>query len=125
MTAWETVNNEGCSEKVALAKGKAKAKGILLQMQNKTSNFLLKIATWIVYKVFPYFIQSTVVLPSQIEMLKKASETGLPLILLPLHRSHLDYVILSFILVTNNIKNPLIAAGENLQIQLFGYVINI
>lgn len=123
LTAWETVNNEGCSEKIALTKGKAKAKAILLQMQNKTSNFLLKITTWIVYKVFPYFIQSTVVLPSQIEMLKKASETGLPLILLPLHRSHLDYVILSFILVTNNIKNPLIAAGENLQIQLFGWLL--
>lgn len=125
LTAWETVSNEGCSETVALVKARARAKTILFQMESKLSNLLLKITAWLLYKLLPYFIQSTIVLPSQMEMLKKANETGLPLILLPLHRSHLDYIMISFILLINNIKNPIIAAGDNLKIPFFGYVITM
>lgn len=103
-----------------LAKTKAQAKNILLKMESRCSDFLLKIVSWLVYKVLPTFIQSAIVLPSQIELLKKANDTGLPLVFLPLHRSHLDYVMISFIMVTNNIRNPLIAAGDNLRIPFFG-----
>lgn len=124
LTAWETVNNEGCSENLALERAKDRAKTILLQMESKLSNVLLKIISWILYKLLPCFIQSAVVLPSQIEMLKEANDTGLPLILLPLHRSHLDYIMISFILLTNSIRSPLIAAGDNLKIPFFGYVIS-
>ncbi|CAL7938466.1 unnamed protein product [Xylocopa violacea] len=120
LTAWEKVANDECTEQVALAKAKARAKTILLEMESKISNLLLKITAWLLYKLLPCFIQSAVVLPSQIEMLKTANETGLPLILVPLHRSHLDYIMISFILLSNNIKSPLIAAGNNLKIPFFG-----
>jgi glycerol-3-phosphate O-acyltransferase 1/2 len=53
-------------------------------------------------------------------MLMKASSTGLPLVFLPLHRSHLDYILISFILLNNNIRSPLVAAGDNLKIPVFG-----
>jgi glycerol-3-phosphate O-acyltransferase 1/2 len=53
-------------------------------------------------------------------MLKKASNTGLPLIFLPMHRSHLDYILISFILLNSNIRSPLVAAGNNLRIPVFG-----
>ncbi|XP_012153370.1 glycerol-3-phosphate acyltransferase mino isoform X4 [Megachile rotundata] len=121
LTASQTVSNEGCSENVAVAKAQDRAKTILYQMESKLSNILLKITSWILYKLLPCFIQSAIVLPSQIEMLKKANETGIPLILLPLHRSHLDYIMISFILLMNNIRNPLIAAGDNLKIPFFGW----
>ncbi|GAB1860008.1 Glycerol-3-phosphate acyltransferase, mitochondrial [Camponotus japonicus] len=123
LTAWETVNNEGCSEEKAFAKAKVRAKDILLQMESRCSDVLLKIVAWLIYKLLPCFIQSAVVLPSQIELLKKANDTGLPLVLLPLHRSHLDYIMISFLMVTNNIRNPLIAAGDNLKIPFFGWLL--
>lgn len=123
LTAWETVKNEGCSEEKAFAKAKARAKNILLNMESRCSDTLLKIVAWLVYKLLPCFIQSAVVLPSQIELLKKANDTGLPLVLLPLHRSHLDYIMISFLMVTNNIRNPLIAAGDNLKIPFFGWLL--
>ncbi|XP_017889920.1 glycerol-3-phosphate acyltransferase 1, mitochondrial isoform X2 [Ceratina calcarata] len=123
LAAWETASNENCSEKDALAKAKARAKTILENMEAKSSNLLLKITTWLLYKLLPCFIKSAVVLPSQIEMLNKANEAGLPLILLPLHRSHLDYIMMSFILVVNNIRTPLIAAGDNLRIPFFGRIL--
>lgn len=120
LTARETVDIEECDENEALAKTKVKAKNILLQMESTCGDALLKLVAWLLYKLLPSFIQSAIVLPSQIEVLKKADDTGLPLILLPLHRSHLDYVMLSFIMVINNIRGPLIAAGDNLKIPFFG-----
>ena len=44
---------------------------------------------------------------------KNMSKKG-PLILIPCHKSHIDYLILSCILYTNNMPCPLIAAGKNL-----------
>jgi glycerol-3-phosphate O-acyltransferase len=37
-----------------------------------------------------------------------------PLILIPCHKSHIDYLILSYLLYHNNMPCPLIAAGKNL-----------
>ncbi|MEA3428910.1 MAG: 1-acyl-sn-glycerol-3-phosphate acyltransferase, partial [Thermodesulfobacteriota bacterium] len=44
---------------------------------------------------------------------KSMSKKG-PLILIPCHKSHIDYMILSYILYTNNMPCPLVAAGKNL-----------
>lgn len=123
LTAQEMIENENCTEKKALAKAKARAKMLLLEMESRICNALLKATAWLLYKLLPYFIQSATVLPSQIEMLKKASETGLPLILLPLHRSHLDYIMVNFIMLMNDIRYPVIAAGDNLKIPFFGWLL--
>lgn len=53
-------------------------------------------------------------------MLKEAGDSSLPLVFLPLHRSHLDYILISFILLNNNVRAPLVAAGDNLRIPFFG-----
>jgi len=45
--------------------------------------------------------------------LKTMSQKG-PLVLIPSHKSHIDYLILSYILWHNNMPCPLIAAGKNL-----------
>lgn len=55
-------------------------------------------------------------------MLKEAGKSRLPLIFLPLHRSHMDYVMISFILLNNSVRCPLIAAGDNLRMPIFGLV---
>lgn len=123
MTALETAADEGCSEAKAFTKAKERAKTILLEMESRISNVLLKMTAWVLYKLLPCFIQSAVVLPSQIEMLKEANKSGLPLVFLPLHRSHLDYIMISFTLLMNEIRNPLIAAGDNLKIPLFGWLL--
>lgn len=45
--------------------------------------------------------------------IRQASQKG-PVILTPCHKSHLDYLIISFIFYHNNLPCPLIAAGKNL-----------
>jgi len=48
-----------------------------------------------------------------IARLKKLARKG-PLVLVPCHKSHIDYLILSYILYVNDMPPPHIAAGKNL-----------
>ncbi|XP_044743140.1 glycerol-3-phosphate acyltransferase 1, mitochondrial isoform X3 [Chrysoperla carnea] len=106
-----------------LKKNENRAKTILYDMRSTLSDFLLRLTSWVMYKVLPCFLSSVVAHPGQVEMLKKAAESGVPLIFLPLHRSHLDYILISFILLNNDIRSPLVAAGDNLRIPLFGFLL--
>ncbi|XP_075152217.1 glycerol-3-phosphate acyltransferase mino isoform X2 [Haematobia irritans] len=105
-----------------LSKQESRAKTILKDMRSTLNNFLLALTSWILYKLLPCFLSGVVTHTQQIEMLKAASEKapGIPLIFLPLHRSHLDYIMVTFILYNNDIRSPLVAAGNNLQIPVFG-----
>ncbi|KAL1491850.1 hypothetical protein ABEB36_012385 [Hypothenemus hampei] len=103
-----------------IKKNQARATQLVSDMRSTLSDFLLRFTSWILYKLLPCFLTSVVVHPGQVHMLKEASKSGLPLIFLPLHRSHLDYILLSFILVNNDIRAPLVAAGDNLRIPFFG-----
>ncbi|XP_019771781.2 glycerol-3-phosphate acyltransferase 1, mitochondrial isoform X1 [Dendroctonus ponderosae] len=103
-----------------IKKNQARAKKLVSDMRSTLSDFLLRFTSWILYKLLPCFMNSVVVHPGQVDMLKQASKTNLPLIFLPLHRSHLDYILLSFILLNNDIRSPLVAAGDNLRIPFFG-----
>ncbi|KAK5644911.1 hypothetical protein RI129_006211 [Pyrocoelia pectoralis] len=103
-----------------LEKNQRRAKMLLKNMQSSMSDLLLKFTSWVLYKLLPCFLSSVVVHAGQVKMIKEAGQTGLPLIFLPLHRSHLDYIMISFILLNNNIRCPLIAAGDNLRMPIFG-----
>ena len=46
----------------------------------------------------------------------------IPVILLPTHRSHLDYILITFILFNLDLKAPHVAAGDNLLMPIFGWV---
>lgn len=48
-----------------------------------------------------------------LERMRAAMKDGV-VVLLPSHKSHIDYLVLSYVLYTNHIQLPLIAAGDNL-----------
>ncbi|XP_055848685.1 glycerol-3-phosphate acyltransferase 1, mitochondrial isoform X1 [Episyrphus balteatus] len=95
---------------------------ILMDMRSRLNHILVSFTSWLLYKLLPCFLSGVVTHTRQIEMLKLAAEKapGIPLIFLPLHRSHLDYIMVTFILANNDIRSPLVAAGNNLQIPVFG-----
>uniref|UniRef100_A0A6M2E3S8 Putative dihydroxyactetone-phosphate acyltransferase dhapat n=1 Tax=Xenopsylla cheopis TaxID=163159 RepID=A0A6M2E3S8_XENCH len=99
-----------------------RAKRLLLDMRSKLSDIMLRITSWMLYKLLPCFLRGVAAHPAQVEMLRGIAENadGIPLIFMPLHRSHLDYILISFILLNNDIKSPLVAAGNNLRIPFFG-----
>lgn len=59
----------------------------------------------------------------EVELIKSILKTKQPLVLLPTHRSHMDYVILSFVCMAHNIQVPLVIAGDNLRMPIVGSVL--
>jgi len=46
----------------------------------------------------------------------------MPFVIIPCHRSHIDYLLFSYVLYFNNIQLPFIAAGNNLSFFPLGYI---
>lgn len=104
-----------------IKKHRIRATRLLEDMKSSISARLLKIAGWIMFRVFSKILTTVQFNKSQIEVLRKVrSSNRNPVIYLPVHRSHLDYILISFVLYMNNIKPPLVAAGNNLYIPFFG-----
>lgn len=102
------------------------------QVQKKANDYLEEIAAnysqnWI--KVFDLTLRlilrmlfDGMVIDSEgLRRIKKAAKNG-PIILLPCHKSHLDYLILSFIFYHNQMPCPHIAAGKNLSFWPLGTI---
>ncbi|EDV44208.1 uncharacterized protein Dana_GF18869, isoform A [Drosophila ananassae] len=118
----EEDERQGISYQTILRKQERRAISILKDMGSTLNNGLLAFTSWILYKLLPCFLSGVVTNTKQIEMLKTATERSpeTPLIFVPLHRSHLDYIMVTWILTNNDIRSPLVAAGNNLQIPVFG-----
>jgi glycerol-3-phosphate O-acyltransferase len=72
-------------------------------------SFAAKMVGWIVQIMFDGVTLDT----EGLNRVKTASLKG-PLIFIPCHKSHIDYLILSYLMHLNNMPCPLIAAGKNL-----------
>jgi glycerol-3-phosphate O-acyltransferase len=46
----------------------------------------------------------------------------MPFVIIPCHRSHIDYLLLSYVFYKNNIQMPFVAAGTNMAFFPMGYV---
>jgi glycerol-3-phosphate O-acyltransferase len=72
-------------------------------------NFYSVIVGWILNTMF----DGVIINRDGLYKIKNISLKG-PLVLIPCHKSHIDYLILSYLLYHNNMPCPLIAAGQNL-----------
>ncbi|XP_074151695.1 glycerol-3-phosphate acyltransferase 1, mitochondrial [Sminthopsis crassicaudata] len=108
----------------SISKVKKRAKQILQEMVANVSPAMIRLTGWVLLKLFNSFFWSVQIHKGQLEMVKAATEMNLPLIFLPVHKSHIDYLLLTFILFCHNIKAPYIAAGNNLNIPIFSTLIH-
>uniref|UniRef100_A0A3B5LET3 Glycerol-3-phosphate acyltransferase 1, mitochondrial n=1 Tax=Xiphophorus couchianus TaxID=32473 RepID=A0A3B5LET3_9TELE len=98
-----------------VSKVKQKARAVLQEMVA---------CGWVLLRLFNGFFWSIQIHKGQLEMVKKAaSERKLPMVFLPVHKSHIDYLLITLILFCHNIKAPHIAAGNNLSIPILSTVI--
>ncbi len=74
-----------------------------------TINIFEKVLTWGFNNIF----EGLVVDQEGLEKIKEESKKA-PLILAPCHKSHLDYLLLSYVMFKNNMPCPHVAAGKNL-----------
>ena len=68
-----------------------------------------RILSWVFTRIYDGFVVDQ----PGIERVREAARRG-PLVLLPSHKSHVDYLVLSYVLADNSVSPPLIAAGDNL-----------
>jgi glycerol-3-phosphate O-acyltransferase 1/2 len=90
-------------------------------MRSQISSSLLTIAGWILFKILSKILTSIQYSKKQVDHIRQVRKgCRYPILYLPVHRSHLDYILVSFILHMNGVKPPLVAAGDNLYIPFFG-----
>ncbi|XP_078007180.1 glycerol-3-phosphate acyltransferase 1, mitochondrial isoform X2 [Phascolarctos cinereus] len=124
--ALELSSGDGSAQQQSksISKVKKRAKQILQEMVANVSPAMIRLTGWVLLKLFNSFFWSVQIHKGQLEMVKAATEMNLPLIFLPVHKSHIDYLLLTFILFCHNIKAPYIAAGNNLNIPIFSTLIH-
>ncbi|KAJ3608064.1 hypothetical protein NHX12_025114 [Muraenolepis orangiensis] len=108
MEPGDEAESQAALQHKAVGQVKRKARGFLQEMVANVSPTIISIQ---IHK-------------GQLEMVKKAAtEQNVPLVFLPVHKSHIDYLLITFILFCHNIKAPHIAAGNNLNIPIFSTLI--
>lgn len=76
-----------------------------------------KILTWLWNNIY----DGVVVDGDGIAKIRQVSKK-MPFVIIPCHRSHFDYLLLSYIFYKNNIQMPFVAAGNNLSFFPMGYI---
>lgn len=63
-----------------------RATSILQRMQASVSTVLLRVAVWLMHRIMSRMLTGVYVTKEQIEMLKEAHLSNIPIVYLPLHR---------------------------------------
>lgn len=90
-----------------------RAHEMLKELQATPDRTTVKLLEVVFHRVFTRIYAGIEYEKGDIERLRAAARLG-TLILLPSHKSHVDYLILSYIFNEQNLPLPLIAAGDNL-----------
>ncbi|KAF7665404.1 hypothetical protein LDENG_00144020 [Lucifuga dentata] len=107
-----------------VSKVKRKARAVLQDMVANISPVFIRLTGWVLLRLFNGFFWSIQIHKGQMEMVKKAAtEQNVPMVFLPVHKSHIDYLLITLILFCHNIKAPHIAAGNNLNIPILSTLI--
>ncbi len=90
-----------------------RALGMLRELSATPDMATIKGLEAIFHRVFHHIYAGIEYDKADIERVRDAAKEG-SLVLLPSHKSHIDYLILSYVFNEENLQLPLIAAGDNL-----------
>ncbi|MFK8052107.1 MAG: glycerol-3-phosphate 1-O-acyltransferase PlsB [Woeseiaceae bacterium] len=114
------VTNEGEVGSRARAKAEKKAKKYALEiaadLSYPTVRVLERFLSWLWTRIYDGIELNG------IDRLKKAAE-GSELVYVPCHRSHFDYLLLSYVLYKQGLSLPYVAAGINLNLPVAGSIL--
>ncbi|CAG5014096.1 unnamed protein product [Parnassius apollo] len=102
----------------------ARAMKVLMNISSAMSNNVLRLVAWLCHKAIRRIAGGGCSTRSEcVERLRRAKAAGLPLVFVPLHRSHFDYILVTFTLYLTGLRPPLVAAGDNMKIPFFGWIL--
>ncbi|XP_053619409.1 glycerol-3-phosphate acyltransferase 1, mitochondrial isoform X2 [Plodia interpunctella] len=100
----------------------ARAVKIVQDISSAMSNGVLKLVAWLCHKAIRRIARGGCgTRATCVERLRRADAAGVPLVFVPLHRSHFDYILVTFTLYLTGLRPPLVAAGNNMRIPFFGW----
>nr|XP_053642979.1 glycerol-3-phosphate acyltransferase 1, mitochondrial-like [Cherax quadricarinatus] len=103
-----------------IAKHTKRAHKLLNDMKAAISSTLIRLTGYVLFKVFSNLLMSVTIHGGQQEVIERAAKRDTPIIFVPLHRSHVDYLFVTWVLFNRQIPAPVVAAGDNLRIPVFG-----
>lgn len=98
---------------IPIQKVQKKASDFLDEIAANYNMIIIKIASAVITWVLNTMFEGVTVDKDGLNRVKSMSQKG-PVILIPCHKSHIDYLILSYLLYHNNMPCPHVAAGKNL-----------
>jgi glycerol-3-phosphate O-acyltransferase len=107
------IENYSNSRDIPMHEVRKKADAYLEEIAAHYSIGLIKIASLFVGWILKTMFDGVTINHEELNRVKTMSQKG-PLILIPNHKSHIDYLLLSYLLYQNNLPCPHIAAGKNL-----------
>ncbi len=96
-------------------KARSEVRKMVLEMAANQKIRLVRGFATMLDRIFNTMFAGLDMLPEELEYLREEARKG-PLIFCPSHRSHVDYLVLSYVLVSAGMIPPLVAAGENMNI---------
>ncbi len=109
----EIITNYAQSQQVSIYQAHKQAGDFLDEIAANYNPKIIRMYDITLRWMFKNIFEGMVIDYEGLERVKRVSKKG-PLILVPCHKSHLDYLILSYVFFNNNMPCPLIAAGKNL-----------
>jgi len=109
----EYMNNHAASRNIPIHEVRRKADGYIDEIAANYKPAFIKIAAVIVGWIIRNMFDGVAVNYRVLNQVKQQARQS-PLILIPCHKSHIDYLILDYVLYHNNMPVPHIAAGKNL-----------
>lgn len=107
----DAIEQEARKRKIGMRQAKQQAKAQILEIASTPSHVVLRLfdmlLTWLWNKLYDG------VEVKNIELLRRAAQKY-EIVYVPTHRSHMDYLLLSYVLYYNGLVPPHIAAGINL-----------
>ncbi|KAM9974507.1 hypothetical protein ACTFIW_007961 [Dictyostelium discoideum] len=107
--AMEKVSRE---EGVLVSEIEKRANQIMERMQSNLNVSVVRVLGWFLKKVWRKIYQGIHVDEKGIELIREAIKKS-PVVLIPTHRSYIDFLIISYIFFEYNLPLPHIAAGED------------
>jgi len=101
------------NRKMTIQEVHRKADGLIQEIAANYKPAFIKIAAAIVAWITRTMFDGVSTNHAVINEVKNMSQKG-PLVLIPCHKSHIDYLVLDYVLYCNNLQVPHIAAGKNL-----------
>lgn len=98
---------------LTLSKTHKKAAGYIKEIAANYNLQVINLARLALAWIFKNIFEDLVLNQDEINRMREKS-TDAPLILVPCHKSHLDYLLLPYVMFINNMPCPHIAAGKNL-----------